>query len=524
MSGGVLTRLAAAERHLSTGVDLDAETAAHGALLWHVPGGPRGYESRDPETGVWRLTVLGASRPVVHEVAGWSPATGLPRSTEAPARATRYEPRGAARELFDATDAEVCIAGPAGTGKSLAALFKVHLACLRTPGVRVLVVRQTHLSLTSTTLVTYRDDVAKSALAAGAVRWFGGSGQEPPAYRYVNGSTIVVGGLDKPDKVMGGAYDVVFVDEATESVKDAFEKLVSRLRSAVLARKQIILGCNPSHPSHWVKLRCDSGGMRMLLSRHADNPAYVNGDGSFTDAGRDYILGKLERLTGVRRLRLLDGKWAAAEGVIYESWSDTENVVEPFAPPPDWPRYWGVDFGFVNPFSWGDFALDPDGRLFLVREIYFTGRLVEDHARQILSIVAPSGRWVTPKPRAIVCDHDAEDRATLQRHLGRHTVAAHKSVSDGIQAVQARVRPAGDGRRRLFVMRDGLVERDPTLVDAKKPTCSLDEMTAYIWAPSPDGKPQKDVPLKEKDHAMDVIRYVVAAVDLVGRPGIRILG
>src|SRR5690606_26830771 len=102
--------------------------------------------------------------------------------------------------------------------------------------------------------------------------------------------------------------------------------------------------------------------------------------------------------------------------------------------------------------------------------------LVEDHAKQILSLVTDErGQWTEPRPQAVICDHDAEDRATLQRHLGMGTIAADKRVSVGIQAVQRRLRTEGDGRPRLMILRDALVERDPELAEARKPTCTAEE-------------------------------------------------
>src|SRR6185312_10700380 len=114
----------------------------------------------------------------------------------------RYEPRGAARQLFGNRDSEVVIAGPAGTGKSLACLYRLHFAALSHPGIRCLIARKTAVSLGSTTLVTFEGRVAAEALAHGTVRWFGGSPREAAAYRYSNKSIIVVGGLDKPEKVL----------------------------------------------------------------------------------------------------------------------------------------------------------------------------------------------------------------------------------------------------------------------------------------------------------------------------------
>ncbi|MET7437808.1 phage terminase large subunit [Streptomyces sp. NPDC005496] len=447
--------------------------------------------------------------------------TALDRDT-----VVRYEPRGAARDLFKTRDSEVVMAGPAGTGKSLAALFRVHLAALHNPGIRCLIARKTAVSLGSTTLVTYEKKVAADAMARGIVTWFGGSAREAACYRYTNGSVIVVGGLDKPEKILSAEYDLVFVDEATELTETDWETIGTRLRNGVLSWQQQIAACNPAHPTHWIKQRAERGQMRMLVSRHVDNPAYVRADGTFTEKGRDYFA-KLDALTGVRKLRFKDGIWAAAEGLIYEAWDEALHVIEPFKIPHEWTRWMAVDFGYTNPMVMQSWAEDGDGRLFLYRETYRTQRLVEDHARTALSLMRyPSGQWREPQPRAVICDHDAEDRATLEKHLGLGTVAAKKTVSDGIQAVQSRLKVQEDGRPRLFIVRGALAERDGALGERSLPTCTAEEVAGYVWAvkPGTGGAGLKEQPLKENDHGLDALRYMVAERDLGGRPQMRWVG
>lgn len=434
----------------------------------------------------------------------------------------RYEPRGTCRTLFHAREPEVLLSGPAGTGKSRACLEKLHRMCLLNAGMRGLIVRKTLASLGSTALVTWREHVAKEALAAGHVTWYGGSQQEAAAYRYTNGSVVVVGGMDKATKIMSSEYDTVYVQEAIELTEDDWEAITTRLRNGKVSFQQLLADTNPSTPTHWLKARCDRGQTLMLNCRHEDNPVLFTAEGTLTPAGTSYI-GKLDNLTGVRYQRLRRGLWVAAEGLIYEQWDPAVHLLDPFPIPPDWPRLWAVDFGYTNPFVLQCWAEDHDGRLYLYREIYRTRRLVEDHARDILTLVRdPAGVWTEPKPRAIICDHDAEDRATLQRHLGLATTAAQKTVGDGIQAVQIRLRPAGDGKPRLFVLRDALVERDPALADAKKPTCTAEEIVGYVWDVK-DGKPPKETPVKEDDHGMDAARYVVAHRDLAVRPRVRFI-
>lgn len=435
----------------------------------------------------------------------------------------RYEPRGAARQLFQERGDEVFMAGPAGTGKSLACLFRLHLIALHNPDMRGLIFRKTAVSLGSTTLVTWEKKVIADALARGIVKWFGGSAREAPGYRYSNGAKIDVAGMDKPEKIMSAEYDLVFGDEATELTLNDWESVGTRLRNGRLSWQQQMGACNPSAPTHWIKQRCDQGQARMLVSRHRDNPAYVNADGTLTEVGRAY-LAKLDALTGVRKSRLRDGTWAAAEGLIYGAFDETVHLVDPFQIPAAWTRWMTVDFGFTNPAVIQWWAEDGDGRLFLYREIYHTQRLVEDLARQAKELMLwPSGQRKEPRPRAVICDHDAEGRATLEKHLGMGTIAANKQVSPGIQAVQARLKVAGDGRPRLFIVRDALVERDAELDETKKPCSTQEEITGYVWAVKPGGT-VPEAPLKESDHGMDAMRYMVAERDLVGRPQLRFVG
>jgi len=335
-------------------------------------------------------------------------------------------------------------------------------------------------------------------------------------YRYPNSSVIVVAGLDRPGKVMSAEYDVAYVQEATDlDNEDAWEQVTSRLRSWKMPYQQLIADCNPSSPQHWLKKRCDAGQTVMLESRHEDNPMLFDDAGQITPEGVAYIA-KLDALTGVRYLRLRMGQWAAAEGMVYgDDWDRSRNLIDRFDIPRDWTRYWSIDFGFTNPFVWQAWAQDPDGRFYRYREIYRTQRIVEDHAADIRKAWGDE-----PFPQRIICDHDAEDRATLERHLSRlfgrpvRTQAAHKAVSPGIDAVRARMRPASDGKARLFLMRDSLVSRDVELTDRKLPTCTEEEIDGYVYPTPKRDRPPDEAPVKENDHGMDASRYLVATLDL----------
>lgn len=439
----------------------------------------------------------------------------------------RYTPYGAALALFLCRDIEIGLDGPAGTGKTLAALQKIHLALTKYPGARALVSRKTNTALAGSALDTYRKHVLHPSER---VRYFGGNKERPAAYLYPNGSELVVTGLDKPDKVKSSAYDLALINEATECNLDDIELVRSRLRNGKMPYQQLVMDMNPDQPTHWLNQRMNSGITTRLVSRHEDNPRYWDMTAQdWTEEGRSYVLGTLGGLTGVRYLRLRLGQWAAAEGTVYEdAWDRAKNVIAPFTIPRDWPRYLSIDFGYVNPFVCKWYAVDGDGRLYCYRELYQTKLLVED-AAVIIALrsgwyhllptnhtkYAPSpAKDADPLPRKIICDHDAEDRATLEKHLRMVTTPAHKSVSDGIQKVHARLRYEGDSKPRLMYFSNCLITRDEELAAKKRPTQTIEEFDGYIWDQR-QGMRKGEAPVKENDHGMDTDRYIVAALDLI---------
>lgn len=409
--------------------------------------------------------------------------------------------RGAVARLVACRDLAVLLDGPAGTGKTRGALTKLFYACERMPKIRCLIVRETRASLTESVLKTFEVDVCPSDHPC----LEGPDRAHRQRYDFPNGSCIVLGGMDVADRIMSTEFDLIFVCEATEISEDDAEKLMTRLRNGRFIYHQIIFDCNPGAPTHWLKRWADAGRCTRFPSRHEDNPRFYKG-GDWTDEGRTYIHGVLGQLTGHRRARLLEGHWAAAEGLVYPEWDASVHLIDRFEIPKDWRRIRSIDFGYTNPFVCQWWAIDPDGRMYLYREIYESQKLVEDHAREIKELSAGE------RIEATVADHDAEGRATLDRaDIG--TIPAVKEVERGIQAVANRLRRAGDGKPRMFVLRGSVCRRDASLDAAKRP-CSTDaEFDGYCWQQTKDGKPVKEEPVKVDDHGMDAARYAAMYLD-----------
>lgn len=399
------------------------------------------------------------------------------------------------------------------TGKSFACLWKLHMAMLKYPGARGLIVRKTLVSLTASGLVTFMQRILPTGNYG--VTFFGGSKAEPAQFKYPNGSRIVVGGMDNPSKIMSAEYDLAYVQEATELTENDWESITTRLRYGVMPYQQLIADCNPAAPTHWLNQRCNLGLTTRFGSRHEDNPTlFDHARGEWTERGLAYIA-TLDRLTGVRYQRLRLGKWVASEGQVYDAWDADVHVVkrEDYVDVLSQAWHFGTaDWGYTNAGVLQAWAVDYDGRLFLDREVYMTRKPVE-------------GWWI---PRAIqlsneldirewVCDPSEPAFIAQFNAAGLNATGATNDILPGITAVQNRL--TGPQGPRLFILEDALMERDDLLAENKLPWATVQEIPEYVWAKNVGGETLKDKPVDAFNHGLDALRYAVAHLDLDGAGG-----
>lgn len=423
------------------------------------------------------------------------------------------ELRGNILALQSMDDPEIVMVGPAGSGKSVGDLYKLHRLALENPGLRGLIVRKTRVDLHQSTLVTFERFIlgTDNPICAGVKREYRRS------YRYPNGSEIAVAGLNKPGQALSAEYDIIIAAETVQLELNDWELLMSRLRGGVLKHPQILGDSNPDKPNHWLKLRGDSGVLKLLPTYHTDNPAYWDvkansGQGDWTDEGRRYVLGVLHNLTGVRRRYYLEGAWALSQGMVYEGFDANVHIIPRFEIPHTWRRIRSIDLGYVAPFTCCWWAISPDDRMYCYRQIYYSERRVDEHAELINALTGEENIEVT------VSDHDAEGRATLLNY-GIATIPAYKKISDGIQAVQRRLRLTDTGqldengspilKPSIAWFEDALVEADPKLAKRKAPLWTPDEMYSYVWHTAQSGKSDKETPVGVDDHGLDATRYAV---------------
>jgi len=388
-----------------------------------------------------------------------------------------YTPHGGCREFFYCHDREHIAEGPAETGKTLAACWRIHMLASKYPGLNGAIVRKSYKSMVGSVLQTFG-----RVIAGCGVDIYGGPNR-PDKYTYPNGSVVWVGGMDNPDKVLSSERDFVYVNQAEELALEDWEYLTTRTtgRGAVMPYTYTCGDCNPAGARHWIRQRAASDTLRLIRTTHKDNPTLYDGD-VLTERGRR-VMETLGALTGVRRRRLLEGVWATAEGAVYDTFDAAVHVAD--RPASEMVRWMMCqDEGYTNPAVILLVGEDSDGRWHVAREYYERGVLQS-------AVVAQVVEWYNEVGATV----DAVDAAAAGliadlRDAGVPAVAAKGRVLDGIQATRDRLAIAGDGRPRLTVA--------PECVNL------INEFESYVW------RPERDEPVKENDHALDALRYLWA--------------
>lgn len=362
-----------------------------------------------------------------------------------------------------------------GAAKGLALGMRYHNNCIA-------FVRKKRVDLKATLWKWFIDKVLPP-------KWAVASNDTELYRRLENGTEFYGVGLDSTNdvnKLASREYGLIVVEEAKEITEDDFDEKLSRcLRLPGVPFRQMLCLTNPGAPSHFLNRRFIKDRMPGYERIKAQILPFIS---------KDYKQ-RMDQLTGIFKLRYKDGLWAAFEGLVYPFDAD-KHIIEPFIIPKDWKRYLGVDFGFDHPFVAQWWAVSPDDRWYMYREIYHTRRTVNTHAPDILHFCELDGM----KPEAI-CDHDAEDRATLEEH-GIQTIPAKKE------------RMAGQGRvydkfeqNRIFFFKDATIERDMRQVMEKKPASTVEEFDSYVFT----NKAKEDM-VKVLDDGMDTMRYVIYTI------------
>lgn len=302
-----------------------------------------------------------------------------------------YEPTSKQRQFHASRSNEILYGGAAGGGKSYAICWDAFKRCLMFPGTNAYLFRRTYPELEQTLIKTMREIVPETL-----GKYYSGSHE----MRFVNGSIARFCHLNDESEVIkyqGAEIQWLYFDELTHFTEGMYNYIKTRLRAPKRMRVSPCVRCasNPGGPGHgWVKSRfVDStdigqhtviktteiigrdGKYKTMKSVCEYIPATVYDNPHIDDM---YIV-ELQNKPAKLRDALLYGKWDAFEGQAFPEFVNDPahyedmcytHVIDGFDIPTYWTRYVSFDHGYSRPFSFGAWAVAPDGRVYRYKELY----------------------------------------------------------------------------------------------------------------------------------------------------------
>ena len=268
----------------------------------------------------------------------------------------------------------IAYGGARGGGKSWAVRTKSKLLAFRYPGIKILIVRKTYKELQNNHIEQLTAELAG----------FAKYNRSDKMFRFPNGSTISFGYCANEGDLgqyQGAEYDVVFIDEAGQLQESWIRKINLCVRGTNGFPKRTYYTLNPGGPGHAYFKRVfvdrnfnpdeDPDDYFFIQAKVEDNKALM-------DTQPDYLR-ELENLPPTLRAAWKDGRWDVYEGQFFEDFRDDPehyqdrrwtHVIEPFEIPDGWTICRSYDFGYGKPFSCAWWAVDYDGTIYRIMELY----------------------------------------------------------------------------------------------------------------------------------------------------------
>lgn len=264
--------------------------------------------------------------------------------------------------------------GARGGGKSWFVRWKATLLCLKYPGIKVLITRKTYRELLNNHIVPL------TAMLNGVAPY----NKSDKCFRFPNGSSIWFGYCASDSDLgqyQGAEYDIWFADEAGQFPESWLTSIDACVRGANSFPKRTYFTLNPGGPSHGFFRRVFID-RRFTEHEHGEDYTFIQALCTDNDAlmrVQPEYLRSLEKLPPKIRDAWLHGSWDVYEGQFFEEFQDKPDhyidrqwthVIEPFEIPQGWKIYRSFDWGYNKPFSCGWWAVDYDGVVYRILELY----------------------------------------------------------------------------------------------------------------------------------------------------------
>ena len=408
--------------------------------------------------------------------------------------------------FLSARQKHIGFGGARGGGKSWSVRTKAKILACVYPGIKELIVRRTFPELVNNHINFLRSELQ------GIAKY----NKTEKVFTFPNGSTIKFGYCNNDsdlDQYQGAEYDIIFLDEATQLQEMWIKKITACLRGVNDFPKHIFYTCNPGGPSH--------GYFRRLFidqqyedgedpKDYAFIQALVTDNKALMASQPDYIR-QLEALPPKLKEAWLYGKWDVYEGQFFEDFQDRSehysdrqwtHVIDPFEIPEGWKIYRSFDWGYNKPFSCGWWAVDYDGVVYRILELYGCTKTPNEGVKwtppQVFAEIhriETEHRWLAGKKINGIADPaiwDAETGESIADVAARHQVyftpGDHKRIPGWMQ-MHYRLAFDDNGFPQMYVF------------------CNCKAFIRTIPLLQYDEHKPEDLDTDGEDHVADEVRY-----------------
>lgn len=306
----------------------------------------------------------------------------------------------------------------------------------------------------------------------------------------------IFGGKDESsqDLIQGVTLAGVFFDEVALMPESFVNQATGRCS---VEGSKFWFNCNPAGPMHWFKKNwIDKCKEKRILYLHFT----MDDNLSLSEKIKERYRGMYQ---GVFFKRYILGLWAMAEGIIYDMFSkekhmvDTEEIARAYKERTGqnfWTteQYISCDYGTQNPTAFLLWNKAADKKWYCRKEYYYSGRDTgvqktdQEYAKDLKEWLGKEEiRYVILDPSA------ASFKAQLVKE-GFRVKKAKNDVLDGIRLVAT-------------LLNQGIIFFDLSCTNTEK------EFFSYIWDEKAADRGE-DKPVKEYDHCMDAVRYLVYTI------------
>lgn len=248
-----------------------------------------------------------------------------------------------------------------------------------------------------------------------------------------NNRQILFGGLDDPEKLksitpIDGVITDIWIEEATETAREAYKQLTKRLRGATPdgIGKHIIFSFNPILQTHWIyqeffwnwddsKNLYKSDDLLILKTTYKDNKFLTDEDIYALEHETDPYFYNVYTL----------GNWGVLGKVIFKNWrtEDLSDVIPSFDN-----IYNGIDFGVTDPNAFIRVHVNEGQKqIFVFNEYKKSNTLIDELAEELNNRIS--------KDEFIVGDPQGAQAILELNNRGITVIPAKKgpnSINDGI--------------------------------------------------------------------------------------------